>query len=172
MRPCAVAAPKTSLMTITFRPPSKDDGKSIHQLIRDSKTLDLNSAYLYFLLADHFSDTCVVAEQGDKLVGFASAYRLPASPRTLFVWQIGVDASARGQGVASRMLQELEKRPFFGDIEEIQLTISPSNKASRALFDRWAERLGTTIESRPYLTEADLGAGHEAEPLLTMNLKH
>ena len=159
-------------MTITFRPPSKDDGKSIHQLIRDSKTLDLNSAYLYFLLADHFRDTCVVAEEAGKLIGFASAYRLPRAPNTLFVWQIGVDGSARGKGIASRMLQDLETRPWFGEIEQIQLTISPSNSASRALFEKWAKSLGTSIETETYLTEADLGEGHEAEPLLTMNLKH
>ena len=164
--------PQNPSMTISFRPPSKEDGKSIHQLIRDSKTLDLNSAYLYFLLADHFSETCVVAEEAGKLIGFASAYRLPKAPNTLFVWQIGVDASARGKGIASRMLQHLETRPFFSEIDRIQLTISPSNAASRALFEKWAKHLGTTIDTQTYLTEADLGEGHEAEPLLTMNLKH
>ncbi|MDX5332491.1 MAG: diaminobutyrate acetyltransferase [Gammaproteobacteria bacterium] len=158
-------------MTITYRPPSKEDGKSIHQLIRDSKTLDLNSAYLYFLLADHFRDTCVVAERDGQLVGFVSAYRLPARPDTLFVWQIGVDASTRGQGVASAMLQEYEQRPFFREIRRIELTISPSNKASQALFKRWAERLGTTLETQPYLTEDHLGASHEPELLYSMNLK-
>ena len=158
-------------MTITYRPPSKADGKSIHQLVRDSKTLDLNSAYLYFLLADHFRDTCVVAERDGRLIGFVSAYRLPARPDTLFVWQIGVDAGARGQGVASAMLRAYEQRPFFRGIRRIELTISPSNKASQALFQRWAERLGTTLDTQPYLTEDDLGASHEPEPLYSMNLK-
>jgi len=157
-------------MSITYRPPSKSDGKSIHQLVRDSKTLDINSAYLYFLLADHFRDTCVVAERDGQIVGFVSAYRLPARPQTLFVWQIGVAASTRGQGVASRMLQELEKRPFFENVDEIQLTISPSNQASQALFQKWAERLDTTLNTRPYLTEADLGNEHEPELLYSMSL--
>jgi len=157
-------------MSITYRPPSKSDGKSIHQLVRDSKTLDINSAYLYFLLADHFHDTCVVAERNGQIVGFVSAYRLPSRPQTLFIWQIGVAISTRGQGVASRMLQELEKRPFFEDVDEIQLTISPSNQASQALFHKWARRLDTTLNARPYLTEADLGNEHEPELLYSMSL--
>jgi len=157
-------------MTITYRPPSLKDGKSIHQLVRDSGVLDVNSAYLYFLLSDHFRETCVVAESNGQLLGFTTAYRLPEDPSVLFVWQIGVSPAAQGQGVASAMLKTLEERDFFGAIREIQLTISPSNTASQALFKRWAQRLGTEITVREYLTEDDLGNGHEPELLYSMHL--
>ena len=79
-------------MTIHFREPRLEDGGRIHRLIERAGTLDLNSAYLYFLLADHFRSTCAIAEDGENLVGFVTAYRLPDNPDSLFVWQIGVDA--------------------------------------------------------------------------------
>lgn len=158
-------------MNIHYRPPSLEDGKSIHQLVLDSGVLDVNSAYLYFLLADHFGETCMVAESDDRLLGFVTAYRLPKDPAVLFVWQIGVSSEARGQGVASGLLEALQNQPFFDQIREIQLTISPSNKASQALFRKWADKLGTPIETRDYLTERHLGDAHEPELLYTMHLK-
>ncbi|MFP4155913.1 MAG: diaminobutyrate acetyltransferase, partial [Halothiobacillaceae bacterium] len=142
-----------------------------HQLVLDSGVLDVNSAYLYFLLADHFGETCVVAENEGELLGFLTAYRLPRDPSVLFVWQIGVSDRARGQGVASGMLEALRTRRFFGEIREIQLTISPSNQASQGLFRKWADKLGTRVETRDYLTEEHLGDQHEPELLYTMHLK-
>lgn len=157
-------------MTIHFREPRLEDGGRIHRLIQRAGTLDLNSAYLYFLLADHFRSTCVIAEKGEDLVGFVTAYRLPDNPDTLFVWQIGVDASARGQGVASRLLKTLEERDWFGDIKRIELTIAPDNPASKALFTRWAEKLGRSIRSEPYLSSELLGDGHQPEDLYVIDL--
>lgn len=157
-------------MTIHFREPRLEDGGRIHQLIQRAGTLDLNSAYLYFLLADHFRSTCAIAENGDDLVGFVTAYRLPDNPDSLFVWQIGVDASARGQGVASRLLNALQERDWFTEIKRIELTIAPDNPASQALFTRWAEKLGRSIRSEPYLSSDLLGDGHQPEDLYVIDL--
>lgn len=157
-------------MQITYREPRLEDGGRIHQLIQRAGTLDLNSAYLYFLLADHFRATCAVAESGDDLVGFVTAYRKPEQPDCLFVWQIGVSADARGQGVASHLLQELQSRDWFGSIKRIELTISPDNPASQGLFTRWAEKLGRPIETRPYMSAELLGGGHQPEDLYFIDL--
>ncbi|HHQ69782.1 MAG TPA: diaminobutyrate acetyltransferase [Halothiobacillaceae bacterium] len=157
-------------MTITYREPRQEDGGRIHQLVERAGTLDLNSAYLYFLLADHFRSTCAVAEDKEQLLGFVTAYIRPDRPDTLFVWQIGVDAAARGQGVASGLLKNLQDRPWFSDLRAIDLTISPDNQASQALFTRWAEKLGCPITRQPYLSSALLGGDHQPEDLYRIEL--
>lgn len=157
-------------MTITYREPRLEDGGRIHQLIERAGTLDLNSAYLYFLLADHFKTTCALAENEQQLLGFVTAYRLPERPGTLFVWQIGVDEAARGQGVASGLLKALQQRTWFSEINAIELTISPDNQASQKLFTRWAEKLDRPISKQPYLSSELLGGGHEPEDLYRIEL--
>jgi L-2,4-diaminobutyric acid acetyltransferase len=157
-------------MNIIIRPPSLNDGAAITRLVKESQTLDVNSSYLYFLLSDHFSQTCAIAELDQRPVGFVTAYRLPNDPSVLFVWQVAVDPSMRGQGLALRLLQNLAARDWFEQIQQVQCTISPSNKASNALFAKWANQLGSKAEVSEYLTPAHLGDGHEAEPLVSIPL--
>ena len=75
---------------ILFRPPVIGDGTAIYELIRQSPPLDLNSRYLYLLLCDHFSESCIIAESESRTVGFISAYGHPKKQETLFVWQVAV----------------------------------------------------------------------------------
>ena len=142
------------------------------ELVQASGALDLNSPYLYCLLADHFSSTCAYAEADGEPAGFVSAYRLPDSPSCLFVWQITVSPAFRGCGIGLKLLLDLQQRPWFSDIERVCCTISPSNSASRHLFSKWGESLGGQWHEEPYLRAADLGTGHEDEPMLTITLSH
>jgi L-2,4-diaminobutyric acid acetyltransferase len=108
-----------------------------------------------------------VAEAGDRLVGFVTGYRPPGKPEVLFVWQIGVDASQRGQGLGGRLLRALVGAESCRGLVAVETTVSPSNQASRALFESLARRLGVGMTEAPCF-EADQfpGEGHEAEPLL------
>lgn len=157
-------------MKLNIRPPSLNDGAAIARLVNQSQTLDVNSTYLYFLLADHFASTCAVAEFGDEVVGFVTAYRLPDQPDVLFVWQIAIAANMQGKGLALALLESFTQRNWFAGIKAVQCTISPSNKASNALFAKWARHLGADVHIEPYLTTQHLGSGHEAEPLVVLNL--
>lgn len=157
-------------MNIIIRPPCLQDGAAITRLVKQSQTLDVNSSYLYFLLADHFAETCAVAEVDGQLVGFVTAYRLPKDPSVLFVWQVAVDPSMRGQGLALRLLDDLAQRDWFKQIQQVHCTISPSNAASNGLFNKFAARLGSQTQSEDYLTSAHLGADHEAEPLIRIEV--
>ncbi|WP_322630080.1 diaminobutyrate acetyltransferase [Halothiobacillus sp.] len=157
-------------MTIAYREPCLSDGARIHQMVLRAGTLDVNSAYLYFLLADQFHATCALAESDTELVGFLTGYRLPDAPDTLFVWQIAVDPNMRGRGVASGLLHALETRPWFAEIKRIELTISPDNPASRALFARWADSLNKPIHQKPYLSTELLGDGHQPEDTYWIDL--
>ena len=94
-----------------LRRPESSDGAAVWELIRDCQPLDRNSLYCNLLQCDHFAATTVVAEQDGDVVGCISGYLVPARPDTLFIWQVAVGASARGQGLALRMLQHLLERP-------------------------------------------------------------
>lgn len=155
---------------IVLRCPTLGDGADVHALIQACPPLDLNSAYLYFLVCDHFRDTTVVAERAGKLVGCVTAYIRPDQPDTLFVWQVAVHRDARGQGLGRLMLDAAADRGAAASVRWMQTTISPSNTASRKLFASWAASRDLQLKEAPYLepghfAAAGPGAAHEAERL-------
>lgn len=159
------------IMTFNYREPLPEDGQRIHQMVLESGTLDTNSLYLYYLLADHFRDTVVLAEStSGKLHGFVTAYRLPRDPTTLFVWQIAVDRASRGHGIAGKLLDTLCKRPFFREIGCIHCSISPDNTASQKLFARLAKNLQANLQHQPWLSKELLGGVHAREDLYSIDL--
>ena len=157
---------------IHIRKPQASEGFEIHQLIANSPPLDLNSVYSYYLLGEHFRDTCVVAEYQGKIAGFISAYRPPERINTLFVWQVVVDQTLRGQKIAGRMLKALLQRFEPSDLRYVEATVNPSNTASRRLFERLATEHGTALEEETFLDATAFGPGgnHESEILLRVPL--
>lgn len=130
-------------------------------LARDSG-LDENSPYAYLMWAEYFAATSVVATtvEADTPVGFVTGFRLPEDPSTVFVWQIGVDADHRGQGIASRLLDALVERT---DAAFIEATVTPDNLASETLFRRLGDRHGATTTVTELFAENQFPPGHEAE---------
>lgn len=157
---------------IHIRKPLASDGYEIHQLISKSPPLDLNSVYSYYLLSDHFSDSCVVAELNGKLVGFLSAYRIPQRPQTLFIWQVVVDQALRGKRVAWRMLESLLQRYQQDEVQQVEATVNPDNAASRGLFEHLAAAHGSSLQEEPFLASTAFGpeGDHESEILLRIPL--
>jgi len=76
---------------LRLRKPDATDGSGIWELVRKCKPLDENSMYCNLVQADHFRDTCVVAELDGMIVGWISGHMIPEKDE-LFVWQV---ASAR-----------------------------------------------------------------------------
>lgn len=163
----AQSAARAADAGIVLRRPQLTDGQPVHALVRRCPPLDLNSSYSYFLLCSHHADTCVVAQRGEATVGFLSAYRLPQAPHTLFVWQVAVDASTRGQGLAGRMLEELLAGPSCAGVHYVETTVSPSNLASRRVFVRFAAQRQAAWQEEVFLSRAHFGSeAHEEEILL------
>src|SRR5699024_11664859 len=86
------------------RQPTLEDGAQVWELVKSTGVLDLNSSYQYLMWCNYFSDTSVVVEQNDKIVGFISGFTNPKQTNTLFVWQVAVHESQRGKGLATKML--------------------------------------------------------------------
>jgi L-2,4-diaminobutyric acid acetyltransferase len=158
-------------ITVDLRQPRPDDGAAVWELVRETGVLDLNSPYAYFLLGEHFAETCVVAEREGEIGGFVSAYIPPQTPDSVFVWQVGVASSMRKQGLALQMLLALLRREACRDVRSLTTTITPSNEASRALFAGLANKVGAQLQEQPGHFPADWFPveGHEAESLFTIS---
>jgi len=104
-------------------------------------------------------------------VGFVTGYRLPCDSSVLFIWQIGVDSDLKRQGIGLRLLRELIERNAKS-LTAIEATISPSNTASRRLFEALAREIGVPMVEAPDcgFNEEDFPAGdHEAEPRIRIS---
>ncbi|HLS08670.1 diaminobutyrate acetyltransferase [Lentibacillus sp.] len=151
---------------LVFRKPTKDDGAEVWELIKETGVLDLNSSYSYLMWCEIFSETSIVVERDGKTVGFISGFIHPDQPDTLFIWQVAVDASERGNGLATRMLYQLLKREGCEEVNYVEATVSPSNIASQQLFKGLAKKLRTKCVIHDYFTSGDFPKeGHEDERL-------
>lgn len=155
-------------LDVRLRHVEPEDALALYRLVRDVGTLEPNSAYCYALCADHFRDTTVVAERGGSLVGVVVAYRPPTRPEALFVWQVGVTASMRRTGLGARLLDAALSSTGARGARFLLATVTPTNVASRRLFERFARAHGAPLhESRGY-DGAHLPADHAPERLLSI----
>ncbi len=120
-----------------------EDGAKLWDLVRRTGVLDVNSSYSYLMMCEYFKNTCVIAENDSEIVGFVTAFIPPEKPDTIFVWQVAVDSSMRGEGLGSKLLQELIKMESCNDVQFLEATISPSNRPSFSLFRKFARDLDT-----------------------------
>lgn len=143
-----------------MRRPRPTDGPSMWTLAGEC-ALDVNSPYAYALWGEYFSETSVVAvDESDRVVGFLTGFRVPASPETIFVWQVAVAADHRRKGLARRMLDEVVEQSGATCVEA---TVTPSNVASAHLFRSLGARHGSRAVETPLFTPDVLADGHEPE---------
>lgn len=153
---------------IILRPPTVADGADLWRLARGTGVLDTNTPYAYLLWGRDFAATSVIAEVEAEPAGFISGYLKPEDPDTLFIWQVAVDSSFRGRGLAKKMLFELVERTGAARLET---TVTADNAASIALFTALARDHGTELAKRPLFSEdlfpavEESGESHAAEDL-------
>ncbi len=131
-----------------MRRPDANDGHAVHELIARCPPLDTNSLYCNLLQCTHLADTCVVAVDGERPVGFVSAYLIPKQPEALFVWQVAVAPEARNRGLGGRMLMEILARPVCSGVRYLKTTITETNEASWSLFEALARKLDAQLEQQ------------------------
>lgn len=157
----------TSSQTISLRVPTLQDGMSVFRLIKSCPPLDTNSSYCNLLQCGHFSSTSVTADLEGEVVGFISGYRVPERSDTLFIWQVAVNESARGLGLASQMLLNILSRPSCHGISYLETTITEDNQPSWGLFKGLAKRLNAELQSSTWLEkEIHFDGQHDSELLV------
>lgn len=154
---------------LKLRKPKPSDGPRIWRLIDSTPSLDKNSLYCNLLQCSHFAGTCAVAELSGSVVGWLSGYVPPERADTLFVWQVCVDETVRGQGVATRLIAEVLDRSSLGHVRYLECTITETNDASWALFGSIARAMGAqTRRSELFSRNAHFDGTHESELALTI----
>lgn len=150
---------------LVIQNPQKSDGAALWRMARDSQKLDLNSSYAYLLWAVDFADTSVIAKLDGEPVGFVIGYRQQRAPDTVVVWQVAVDAAARGRGLAGQLLDALYEPLVRDGVRFLETTITPDNEASIALFAAFAKRWDAQLTRGELFAAGDFPDGHEAEDL-------
>jgi L-2,4-diaminobutyric acid acetyltransferase len=141
------------------------DGSALWRIARDSGALDLNSSYAYLMWTRDFAGTSAVARRDGNVVGFVTGYIRPEAQDTVVVWQVAVDASARGGGVAGRLVDDLLLRVVPTGVRFLETTITSDNAASIRLFTALAERWGAELRRSELFRTEMFPDGHEAEDL-------
>ncbi len=151
-----------------------DEGALLWELARDAGGLDLNSPYAYMTQCRNFHETCVVAEVFGTPAGFIIAHRVPNHPHVLFVWQVAVLPEFRGLSIGKRMLEGLVEQPACTGVRKLEATVTPSNKASEALFAAFANIRGAELAITPGYAQDDFpdDEPQERERLFTIQPIH
>lgn len=159
---------------LTIETPSTSDGAAVWRIARDSGWLDLNSSYAYLMWCHDFADSSVVATvrdstaTGDKtreVVGFVLGYVKPRSPDTVVVWQVAVDDSQRGKGLAGTLLDALLHRLDGQGVHYLEASVTPGNVASAGLFSSLARRWDAELTRTMLFDSAQFPDEHESEEL-------
>lgn len=156
--------------TPRLRTPEATDGAAIWELVKSCKPLDENSMYCNLVQADHFRDTCVVAELDGDIVGWISGHMIPDQD-ALFVWQVAVSEKARGLGLGKKMLLDLIERDACDNAQHLKTTITRDNAASWALFRSFARHIGGDLSDEPHFMRDDHFEGrHATEHMVSITL--
>jgi L-2,4-diaminobutyric acid acetyltransferase len=140
---------------------------ALHRLVHACPPLDTNSTYCNLLQCSHFQNTSIAAIRNVDLVGTITGYSVPDRPDTLFIWQVAVHPSARGQGLARAMLRNLLKRTATQGIRFIETSITRKNEVSLKLFTGFAvEQHANMIRSVMFDQELHFEGEHETECLV------
>ncbi|MGK2319835.1 diaminobutyrate acetyltransferase [Gordonia rhizosphera] len=165
MSPSRTSTAPTTVLAVDYRQPTPDDGARLWEIASDSKVLDVNSSYAYVLWCHDFAATSIVATLDGRPVGFVTGYRRPTDPSTLMIWQVAVDDSCRGHGIAATMLHHLFDRVRRSGVVAMHTTISPDNVASQRLFSSVAQRRGLRFERRDLFAAEQFADSHADEDL-------
>ncbi|MCZ0978447.1 diaminobutyrate acetyltransferase [Streptomyces diastatochromogenes] len=161
-------SPTSQVDGLSVGPAEIADGAALWRIARGSDALDLNSPYSYLLWCRDFAGTTAVARDASgRPVGFVTGYLRPDEPGTLFVWQVAVEDSHRGTGVAGTLLDALSARVAAEHgLDRVEATVTPGNLASDRLFRSFARRNGADLTREVLFPAASFpSAGHDAEVL-------
>ncbi|TWP35860.1 diaminobutyrate acetyltransferase [Leekyejoonella antrihumi] len=159
-------APSTPRRTVALRQPTVDDGGELWRMATESQTLDVNTSYAYLLWCRDFGTTSLMAEIDGEPAGFVIGYVRPENPETLMIWQVAVDSSHRGQGLARTLLDGLVDR--VPGVTRMETTITDDNRASIALFTSFAKRRDASIQRDDLFGDHHFPDNHDAERLYTI----
>jgi ribosomal protein S18 acetylase RimI-like enzyme len=129
----------TQPLQTTVRRLGPDDEDVLRQLAEREPQVGLLSDEATIFLA---------AFQGNQPIGFVFGYELPrrhGAPSTLFIYELEVNAACRRQGIATRLMTELERIARARGITEGFVLTEPDNAPANSLYDSLGGERSDTV---------------------------
>lgn len=121
---------------VTVRSADQNDYLSVYEFVSTCPPLEHYYEHFYKIILRYFGDTCFIAEENGRIVGFLLGFFSQKHKKTCFLWQIGVALSHRGKGISSLLLEAVEKKCLDRGIQRIELTVDPENIKSKKFFEK------------------------------------
>lgn len=161
--------------SILIRDTHTDDIGGITALVKTcGPYLTKHGDYLYFVYSRCFSQTCAVAVENGRIIGWCST--LHVSEGNYFVHQLGVAPEARGRHVAFQLFAYLlcKLRVRHGDEFRLQFTTDRRNATAHRLNRKIAESFHMCLrklpEEVPFLEDGGEEELYEMTPLRQVEL--
>jgi L-2,4-diaminobutyric acid acetyltransferase len=121
---------------------------AIRRFVSRCPPLDLHSAFTYWVLCAYFSDSCLIMEGDEGVIGFASGVPASSERGLFYFWQIGVAPDCRGKGYATALIERMAEMALRGGCHTLQVSIAPDNAASLGAFARFAQGHGLGMKKK------------------------
>ncbi|WP_163934196.1 GNAT family N-acetyltransferase [Paraferrimonas sp. SM1919] len=132
-------------MTLKITPFSQDMAAELLALMHSSDTIDHHNSYTLWQAAQFDGDLFLTAQLNGQMVGYIFGRQ---TSNGVLLWQICVAKSQQNKGIGMSLATAFCKAAQVKGIEQIQLTITPDNQASKSLFTQLADHLGWNFEQQ------------------------
>ena len=129
-----------------------NDGAIMRKLAHECGTLDLHTPYTYWVNACYQSESCFVAEEDGKPIGYIMAVD---APDVVFIWQIGIVPEWRGKGLADRLITKCVDYATKKN-KNIEVTIAADNRASYRAFKKACDKRNIAMQHIGSVDIADM----------------
>ena len=140
---------------MSIRTVSVSDVSDVRVFVDRCKPLTLHTAVTYGVLFRNFSELCFVFEDNERIIGFLAALRGTSHSDAVYVWQLGVSADMRGQGISHKLLDALAQSSKSIGISKLHVGIEPSNDVSLKVFESYARKQNQSLKEIGQVDFAD-----------------
>jgi L-2,4-diaminobutyric acid acetyltransferase len=123
-------------MDINIRTAYENDFLKIHKFVSNCKPLESYSEHFYKIVTRYFGNCCFIAENENKILGVIIGLASQVHNKTYFMWQIGVESSLKGDGIAKILLKKAEEEVKKLGCNRIELTVDPENIPSQRFVEK------------------------------------
>lgn len=124
------------------------DISDIRELIDICKPLDLHTPFTYWILSEYFSNTCLVLEDHNDIVGYAGGVKSSSMEGVFYLWQIGLLPEYRGKGCFAMLLDSIIYEVRSLSCHALEFSVLSDNYQSINAFSKYAKIKGLPIEKR------------------------
>ena len=124
----------------------ESDIEDLRKFVNDNKPLELHTPFTYWVLSKYFKNTCLVMEDNEMIIGFATGFKSNSEEDTFYIWQIGISDENRGKNYASLLLDNMFKIAKELDCKRIQFSVAPDNNSSYKAFHKFASKNSLSLK--------------------------